>query len=74
MSIQSQTLMYRPNPLLTASASCSNPTPAHIEDAARHIADFSIGGVRAIGRTPAEAVTDAAGSRRGTSRVASRRG
>ena len=72
-SIQSQTLMYRPNPVAARLGFVFDPTPAHIEAAARHIADFSIGGVRAIGRGPSEAVTNGAATRRGTPRMASRR-
>jgi AcrR family transcriptional regulator len=46
MSIQSQTVMYaRHNPIADRLGYVANPTPAQIEATARHIAEFSIGGI-----------------------------
>jgi AcrR family transcriptional regulator len=72
-SIQSQTLMYRPNPIAARLGFVFEPTPAHIEAAARHIAEFSIAGVRAIGKSPSGAATNGARTHRATPRLASRR-
>jgi AcrR family transcriptional regulator len=49
-SVQSQVLGYFPNPIAARLGFRFKPTPAQIEDAAAHVADFSIAGVRAIGR------------------------
>lgn len=51
-SIQAQSLVFRPNPIAARLGLAFDPTPALIDEAAGHIAEFSIGGVRAIGRTP----------------------
>jgi AcrR family transcriptional regulator len=52
MSVQSQSLMYgRHNPIAERLGFNARPSPAEIEEAARHIADFSIAGIRASRRT-----------------------
>ena len=50
-SIQAQSLVFRPNPIAARLGLSIDPTPALIDEAARHIAEFSIGGVRAIGQS-----------------------
>ena len=48
-----------PNPIAERLGLRFKPTPAQIDEAARHIADFSIAGIRAIGRgTPVERLSD----------------
>lgn len=48
MSVQSQSLMYaRRNPIAERLGFSARPSFAEIDEAARHIADFSIGGIRA---------------------------
>jgi AcrR family transcriptional regulator len=49
-SVQSQALAYRPNPIAARLGFVFKPTPAAIAEVADHIATFSIGGVRAVGR------------------------
>jgi hypothetical protein len=49
-SIQSQSIAYLPNPIASRLGLALKPTPAQIDDVARHIADFSVAGIRAIGR------------------------
>ena len=49
-SIQAQVVAYRPNPIAARLGLAFKPTKAQIEAAARHVATFSIAGVRAIGR------------------------
>jgi AcrR family transcriptional regulator len=58
-SVQSQMVAYFPNPLAARLGMRLDPTSAQIDAAARHIAAFSVAGVRAIAATPA------AGSGRG---------
>ena len=58
-SVQAQAVAYFPNPIAARLGLRLEPTPAQIDKAARHIATFSIAGVRAVGRSPA------AGARRG---------
>jgi TetR/AcrR family transcriptional regulator, regulator of cefoperazone and chloramphenicol sensitivity len=53
-SIHSQSITYLPNPIAARLGFHFKPTPAQIEEAARHIADFSIAGVRAIGSRKSE--------------------
>ncbi len=48
-SIHSQSIAYLPNPIAARLGFHFKPTPAQIEEAARHIADFSLAGVRAVG-------------------------
>lgn len=50
LSVQSQSVMFaRSNAVAERLGFGLAPTPAQIEEAARHIADFSIGGIYAIG-------------------------
>jgi TetR/AcrR family transcriptional regulator, regulator of cefoperazone and chloramphenicol sensitivity len=51
-SVQAQAVAYFPNPIAARMGFAFKPTPAEIDKAARHIAVFSIAGVRAIARTP----------------------
>jgi AcrR family transcriptional regulator len=51
MSVQAQSLMYgRHNAIAERLGFSARPSPAKIEEAARHIADFSIAGIRASRR------------------------
>jgi TetR/AcrR family transcriptional regulator, regulator of cefoperazone and chloramphenicol sensitivity len=51
LSVQSQSIIYaRPNAVAERLGFKFRPTPAQIDEAARHIADFSIAGIRAIGQ------------------------
>ncbi len=51
LSVQSQSIMYaRHNVVADRLGFKFQPTPAQIDEVARHIADFSIAGIRAIGR------------------------
>jgi len=53
-SVQSQAVAYFPNPIAARLGFSFEPTPENIEDAARHIATFSLAGVRAVaGSAPA---------------------
>ena len=53
-SIQSQSIAYRYNPIAERLGFSLDPmTPGQIDEVAEHIADFSIGGVRAIAREKA---------------------
>jgi AcrR family transcriptional regulator len=47
-SIQAQSIPYLPNPIATRLGLTFTPTPAHIDEVAKHIADFSLAGVHAI--------------------------
>jgi TetR/AcrR family transcriptional regulator, regulator of cefoperazone and chloramphenicol sensitivity len=49
-SVQAQAVTYFPNPIATRLGLAFKPTRAQVDKAARHIATFSIGGVRAVGR------------------------
>jgi hypothetical protein len=50
-SVQSQALVYaRPNAIADRLGFRMPPTPSQIEEVARHIAEFSIAGVHAVGR------------------------
>jgi TetR/AcrR family transcriptional regulator, regulator of cefoperazone and chloramphenicol sensitivity len=53
-AIQSQSLIYVRNPIASRLGLTFEPTPAHIDEAARHIAEFSIAGVHAVGRAATE--------------------
>jgi AcrR family transcriptional regulator len=54
LSVQSQTIIYaKPNAVAERLGFTFKPTPAQIEEAARHIADFSIAGIRAVGASTA---------------------
>jgi len=63
-SIQTQLLAYLPNPVWERMGLLPKPTPAHAQEIARHIADFSIAGIRALARQadPASAAERAAKS------------
>ena len=50
-SVQAQAVAYSPNPIAARLGFVFEPTPAQVETAARHIATFSIAGVRAIARS-----------------------
>ncbi len=55
VSVQAQSVMFaKPNPVADRLGFTSRPTPRQIEDMARHIAEFSIAGIHAVGR-PAHA-------------------
>ena len=47
-SIQTQSLAYIPNAIGERLWLTSRPTAAHVQEVARHIADFSIAGIRAL--------------------------
>jgi TetR/AcrR family transcriptional regulator, regulator of cefoperazone and chloramphenicol sensitivity len=49
-SVQSQVVSYFPNPIAARLGFSFEPTRENIEDAARHIATFSLAGVKAVGR------------------------
>ena len=49
-SIQSQALAYLPNPVAARLGFRLTPSEDQIEEAARHVATFSLAGVRAVGR------------------------
>jgi TetR/AcrR family transcriptional regulator, regulator of cefoperazone and chloramphenicol sensitivity len=49
-SVQAQAVSYFPNPIAARLGFSFEPTPANIDDAARHIATFSLAGVKAVGR------------------------
>jgi TetR/AcrR family transcriptional regulator, regulator of cefoperazone and chloramphenicol sensitivity len=52
LSVQAQTIIYaRPNAVGERLGFTFKPTPAHIDQAAQHIADFSIAGIHAVART-----------------------
>ncbi len=52
MSIMSQTVMYaRHNAIADRLGYSAHPTPNEIDTAARHIAEFSIGGIYAVAKT-----------------------
>jgi TetR/AcrR family transcriptional regulator, regulator of cefoperazone and chloramphenicol sensitivity len=48
-SIQAQSVSYMPNPIAERLGLRFDPTPANIDGVARHIAQFSLAGVRAVG-------------------------
>jgi AcrR family transcriptional regulator len=52
MSVQSQSIMFaRANPIAERLGFSVKPTTAQIEEAADHIAEFSLGGIRAVGQS-----------------------
>ena len=51
-SVQAQTIVYLPNPIASRLGLVTRPSPATLDEIARHIADFSLAGVHAIGRAP----------------------
>ena len=52
-SIQAQAVSYMPNPIAERLGFRFEPTPENIDAVARHVAQFSIAGVRAVGRMAA---------------------
>jgi AcrR family transcriptional regulator len=50
-SVQAQAVSYFPNPIAARLGLAFKPTAGNIDAAARHIATFSIAGVRAVGRS-----------------------
>jgi hypothetical protein len=51
LSVQSQSIVFgRPNPVGERLGFSFLPTAAQIDEAARHIADFSIAGIQAVAR------------------------
>jgi TetR/AcrR family transcriptional regulator, regulator of cefoperazone and chloramphenicol sensitivity len=52
-SIQAQAISYLPNPIASRLGFPFKPTQARIDEAAKHIATFSIAGVYAVGRSVA---------------------
>ncbi|MBZ5560127.1 MAG: CerR family C-terminal domain-containing protein [Acidobacteriia bacterium] len=53
-SVHSQSITYLPNPIAARLGFHFKPTPSQIEEAARHIAGFSLAGIRAVGRKKSE--------------------
>ncbi len=56
-SINAQAIIYLPNPIATRLGYEFKGTPADIEQAAEHIAAFSLGGVRAVARARRDALS-----------------
>jgi AcrR family transcriptional regulator len=50
-SVQAQSIAYLPNPIAARLGLTFTPTPAHLDELADHIAEFSLAGVRAVGRS-----------------------
>ena len=48
VSIQSQSVAYLPNPIAARIGLKAKLTPAEIDEVARHIAEFSLAGIRAL--------------------------
>ena len=68
-SIQAQAVSYMPNPIAERLGLRFDPTPANIDAVARHIAQFSLAGVRAVGcATPKMVFRASKRSRRVSSR------
>jgi AcrR family transcriptional regulator len=63
-SIQSQFVAYLPNPIASRLGFDFKPTAARIEAAARHIAEFSVAGVRAAGRASSAGISSSGGRAR----------
>ena len=49
-SIHAQSIAYLPNPIAARLGLTFKPTPAHLDELAAHIAEFSLAGVHAVGR------------------------
>jgi AcrR family transcriptional regulator len=49
-SVQAQSLAYLPNAFASRLGLTFTPTSARLDEVADHIADFSLGGIRAVGR------------------------
>ena len=67
-SIQSQSLSYLPNPIAQRLGFHFEPTQVRIDEAARHITEFSVAGVHAVGRAVPAAARRKGLRRRGGSR------
>lgn len=63
-SIQTQAVAYLPNAIAARLGFALKPTPAQIDEAADHIATFSLAGVRAIARVSAHPRSEGARRRR----------
>jgi hypothetical protein len=50
-SVQAQTISYLPNPISARLGLTTRPTPTNLREIADHIAEFSLAGVHAVGRT-----------------------
>jgi AcrR family transcriptional regulator len=50
-SVQAQSIAYLPNPIAARLGLTNKPTVANLGDIAEHIAEFSLAGVHAVGRT-----------------------
>ncbi len=50
-SVQAQSIAYLPNPIATRLGLANKPTASNLADIAEHIAEFSLAGVHAVGRT-----------------------
>jgi len=48
--VQSQIFAYLPNPIAARLGFANAPTPENLEEIAAHIAEFSVAGIRAVGR------------------------
>jgi AcrR family transcriptional regulator len=62
-SIQTQFVAYLPNPIARRLGFHFKGTPAEIDQAARHIAEFSAAGIHAVARGLADAVVASPGAR-----------
>ena len=49
-SVHAQSLAYVPNPIATRLGFTFTPTSARLDEVAEHIAEFSLGGIDAVGR------------------------
>lgn len=56
-SIQTQPIAYLSNPIAARLGFAFKATPAQLDEVARHIADFSVAGVRAIAAPPSSPIT-----------------
>jgi len=50
-SVQTQSIAYLPNPIAARLGLTFTPTPAHLDELADHIAEFSLAGIHAVGRS-----------------------
>jgi AcrR family transcriptional regulator len=50
-SVQTQSIAYLPNPIAARLGLTFKPTAAHLDELADHIAEFSLAGVHAVGRS-----------------------
>ena len=49
-SVHAQSLAYVPNPIASRLGFPFTPTSARLDEVAEHIAEFSLGGIHAVGR------------------------